>query len=192
MSTESIEKRIRADAEAQATKLVAQAEAEAAQRLDAAQERSRQRTAAAAEAARTAGEQRRQQQATARRAAGKLKLLALRAELLDEVFNAAAERFAAQRDGAYRQWLAAQLAAVAGKTGSVVPAERDRELIASMLPELDTDGLTLSENNATLLGGFLLVGDRIDVNLSLDTRLAEVKAELLPGLAKRAFETRDE
>jgi len=189
MSVESIEKKILGDARAEADRIVAEAESAAAAALEATTARNAARLAAAVEEARAAGEQRRHQKATSQRAAGKLHLLARRAELLDDVFDAAVDRFIADRDGAYRDWLTAQLASVAGRAGTVVPAESDRALIAELLADLkEATGPDLSDDNAPFRGGFLLKGERIDLNLSLDARLADLKAGLLPELAKKAFD----
>ena len=189
MGVENIEKRILGSAKAEAEKIVREAEEEARARIESAKAENAKRAQAAAAATRGALQQRHGQQTTSARAANKLKLLARKSEILEDIFESAVERFIGDRDGEYANWLAARLDSVAGQTGSIVPAKDDRALIGKLLATHGGNSSTLAEESLPLRGGFVLKGDKIDIDLSLDAQLAELKEELLPELARKAFES---
>jgi len=190
MDVQNIEKRILESARAEAETITRQAEEKARDLLESARASNEERAREAVEGARQALQQQHDQQVTSAKAADKLQLLARRAGILDEVFEKAVERFIGDRGGEYRKWLSARTDSVAGESGTVVPAEPDRPLIEELLSTRDT-GPTLAEKSLPLRGGFMLEGDRFDLDLSLDTQLVERKTELLPELAKKAFTDAD-
>jgi len=187
MSIENIEKKIAEAAKAEAEAIAAQAAQQAKARLEAAKAENTSRAARAAEQTRGRQQQQFDQQTTSARAANKLKLLAHKSRILEDIFDAAIERFIGGRGGEYRNWLAARLDAVAGEPGSIVPAEPDRAIIEKLLAKRG-GGRSLAGESLPLRGGFVLRGEDVDVDLSLDAQLAEMKNELLPELARRAFE----
>ena len=187
MSVENIEKKIVESAKAEAEAIVAKAEEEATRRLDSAKAENEARAADTAEETRSRLQQEHDQKATSERAANKLKLLAHKSAILGEVFEAGVERFIGSRNGDYATWLAAQIESVADEAGEVVPAEPDREAIAKLLEKQGETGLELADDSLPLRGGFVLRGEKIDIDLSLDSRLADMKGELMPELARRAF-----
>jgi len=187
MSIDNIEKKVLESAKAEAEKITREAQERADGRVKAARAKNEKRAHDSVEQARRALEQERDQHATAARAEGRLKLLARRADILNEVFDAAVDRFVAGRDGAYCEWLSERLASVAGEKGVIVPAEPDRKAISDLLEKQGGDGLEIAAESAPIRGGFLLKGDKMDIDLSLDTRLAETKGRLMPELARRAF-----
>ena len=88
----------------------------------------------------------------------------------------------------YRQVpIATQLDLVAGEEGSLVPAQEDRPALAELLSAQDRSGHRLSDDSLPLRGGFVLQGDRVDIDLSLDAQLVELKADILPELAAKTF-----
>ena len=189
MSTENIEKKVLESARAEAEKIVREAEEAARKRMAAAQAESERRTAQAAEEAGAALEQKLHQQTTSETAANKLKLLTHKAAILEEVFAKAIDQFIGDRSGDYRNWLSAQLQSVAGESGAIVPAQDDRPVIQELLWDLkEGDGLSVAEDSLPLRGGFVLKGEKVDLDLSLDTQLAELKEKLLPELAVKTFE----
>lgn len=189
MSLDNIETKIIDSAKAEADKIAREAQEQADERIKSAHAKNEKRAHNSVEQAHKALEQERDQHVTAARAAGRLKLLARRANILNEVFNAAVDRFVGARDGAYREWLSARLASVAKQKGVIVPAEADRKIISDLLEKQGGDGLEIAAESAPIRGGFLLKGDKMDIDLSLDTRLAETRSKLMPELARRAFET---
>lgn len=192
MSIENIEKKIAEAANAEAEAVVARAAQQAKARLEAAKTENTSRAARAAEETRGRQQQEFDQQTTSARAANKLKLLAHKSRILEDIFDAAIERFIGDRGGEYRNWLATRLEAVAGEPGSIVPAEADRAIIENLLAKHGGDGPLLDGESLPLRGGFVLKAEDVDIDLSLDAQLAEMKNELLPELARRAFEDRPE
>ena len=187
MSVEKIERKILESARAEAERIVRRAEEEVRALLATAKTRSEKRAAEAVQDAKEALQQKHDQQVTSANAANKLKLLARKAAILDDVFDKAVETFIGKRDGAYHRWLAAQLDLVAGEEGSLVPAQEDRPALAELLSAQDRSGHRLSDDSLPLRGGFVLQGDRVDIDLSLDAQLVELKADILPELAAKTF-----
>jgi len=188
MSIENIEKTILGSARAEAEKLVAEATAEAEAALAAAKAESEERKESAQAETQAALEQERHQQETAAKAANKLRLLTHKAEILDEIFQAAVTRFIGDRSGGYSEWLVAQLRSVASERGEIVAAKPDRNAIAALLADrAAADGLALADDSLPAQGGFLLRGEKVDLDLTLDTRLDAIRETLLPELAGRAF-----
>ena len=188
MSIDNIEKKIAEAAKAEADAIAAQAARQAKERLEVAKAENTSRAARAAEETRGRQQQEFDQQTTSARAANKLKLLAHKSRILEDIFDAAIERFIGDRGGEYKKWLAARLETVAGGPGSIVPAEPDRAIIEKLLANRGGDGPLLADESLPLRGGFVLRGEDVDIDLSLDAQLAEMKNELLPELARRAFE----
>lgn len=189
MSTDNIEKKILETAKAEAEALAAEAKRQAEERVEAAKAENVQRAADAAEETGEKLQQEHDQQTTSARAGNKLKLLAHKSRILNDIFNTAIEHFIGDRGGKYEKWLATQLDSVAGQSGSIVPAEADRAGIEKLMAAHGGDGLTLAEESLPLRGGFMLQGEEIDIDLSLDARLADMRNGLLPELAKKTFET---
>jgi vacuolar-type H+-ATPase subunit E/Vma4 len=192
MSIANIEKQVLDAARAEADEIIDQAQQAAQERLEEAETEHAARTERAVEAARTALQRKLDQEVTANRAANKLAILSKKAALLDDAFARAVERFAERRDETYQAWLRAQLDGVADQAGELRPATADRDRVAAALDELkqagQAGGLELGDANADARGGFVLAGDAYDMDLTLDRRLEALKAELLPELAKRAFD----
>lgn len=191
MSIENIQKKILESARAEAEAIVSKARTEAAERLQSAQAAEERRTAEMLNAARAALEQEFEQEVTATRAAIRLQILSLKAGLLEDAFARAVERIVGDRMGDYASWLARQVDAVRNLEGRIVPAPEDRKAIEALLAPHERGRLELAEENAPIRGGFLLEGKLFDADFSLDTRLAEVRAALLPELADRAFSWTD-
>ena len=189
MSTENIEKKILEAAKAEAEALAAEAARQAEEGLEAARAGNEQRAADAAEETGEKLQQEHDQQTTSARAANKLKLLAHKSRILEDIFEAAVAQFIGDRGGEYEKWLAAQLDSVAGESGRIVPAEPNRAGIEKLMAKHGGDNLTLADESLPLRGGFRLEGEEIDVDLSLDARLADMRSGLLPELAQRTFGT---
>jgi vacuolar-type H+-ATPase subunit E/Vma4 len=185
MSIENIEKRVLDSANDEAARAVDDAKKQAKQQRDAAREKNRRRAEQAEQDARDEFQQKLEQQVTSARAANKLKLLGEKSELLDDIFHKAVEKFIGDRGGDYQKWLAGQVDAVGDAAGTVVPAEPDRAAVEKLVA--DRDGLSLSDESLPLRGGFMLRGEKIDMDMSLDTLLTDLRDQLVPELAAKAF-----
>ncbi len=191
MGTENIRQKVLYSAKAEAERILSEARRQAAERVAAAKSESEARIAAETEATRRSLEQQHEQQITARRAANKLRLLELKGTILNEVFHTAVERLVGDRTGDYAAWLAGQLAEVEGMEGRIVPSAADREAIETWFSQHKAHRLELASENAPIRGGFLLEGTQVDADFSLDARLAEIRTELLPELARKMFSSTD-
>jgi len=188
MSIENIENKVLESAKAEAEGIVAEARERATARTDAAKAENETRAADAAEEMREKLQQDHDQRTTSARAANKLKLLAHKSRILDGIFDDAVERFIGDRGGGYEKWLAARLESVENEAGDIVPAEPDRAILEKLMEKHGGKDLTLAEESLPLRGGFVLRGEEIDIDLSLDAQLTEMRSGLLPELARKAFE----
>ena len=186
MSIENIERKIAQSAKDEADRIVADAKKAAAERIESAKAEQHDRAEDAERETTRKLQQALDRAATSARAANKLKLLARKSELLDEIFEQAVERFIGDRTGDYADWLAAQVESVAKADGTLVPAEPDRDAIGKLLGK---GGPELADESLPLRGGFVVRGEHIDEDRSLDARLGDLKAALLPELAKKALAT---
>lgn len=191
MGTENIRQKVLQSAEAEAERILSDARRQAAERVAAAKSESEARIAAETEVTRRSLGQQHEEQITAQRAANKLKLLELKGAILNDVFHTAVKRFVGDRTGDYAAWLARQLAMVEGMEGRIVPSAADRGAIESWFSQHRADRLELASESTPIRGGFLLEGAQVNTDFSLDTRLAEIRAELLPELARKAFSSTD-
>lgn len=189
MATKNIEQRVLETAKAEAEALAAEAKRKAGERLAAAKTDNEQRAADAAEETGAKLQQEHDQQTTSERAANKLRLLAHKSRILEDILDTAVDQFIGHRGGEYEKWLAARLDSVAGESGSIVPAESDRAGIEKLMADHGGNGLALADESLPLRGGFMLQGEKIDVDLSLDAQLTDIRNGLLPELAQRAFGT---
>ncbi len=191
MSIANIQKKILESARAEAEVIVSKARTAAAERLESAQTGEERRAAETLNGSRTALEHKFEQEVAAARAANRLQLLSLKVALLEDAFARAVERVVGDRTGDYASWLAGQVDAVRNLEGRIVPASEDRKAFEVLLAPREGGRLELAEESAPIRGGFLLEGEQFDADFSLDTRLAEVRAELLPELAGEAFFSMD-
>jgi len=130
----------------------------------------------------------------AKRAEHRRALLARKNEILDEVFHQAAEAIITLPDDGYRCWLEAQLLRVVRLTqgdesaGEVLTNDRDHTLVGRLLTQLTPGArLTLAAERVPIRGGFLVRGRRWDLDLSLDSLLAQLRETLAEKVATALF-----
>lgn len=192
MSIDKIEARIMTTAKMEAGAIISEAEDGARDRLEhhKSHEQHRFEKAAAAETARL--RQLHESEVSSAKAANKLELLKLRAEIIEDVFAKAVEKFLANRGGDYEKWLASQLNSVEAQKGEIFAAPADKAKIAQLLADMKNSGraknLTLAaQPENKISGGIILRGERIDLDLSFDMKLSSLKEKLVPELAQMAF-----
>ncbi len=124
-----------------------------------------------------------------RRASRGQELLVDKSRVLDDVFKRAAERLL--KDPGYWELLRRRLKELAGQPGSVLCRAEHREAVGRLIDGLkaETGGKVppLADESANILGGFVLRGDRVDVDFSLESELAALHERILPELAAKAF-----
>lgn len=123
------------------------------------------------------------------RADQRLEMLKIKTGILDAAFTKAGEKLLTAEG--YRAVLRRQLGELAGQEGAILCRARDRKIVGKMIGELNSklDGKVppLSEENADILGGFILRGKRMDIDFSLDLQLETFRERVLPELIREAF-----
>jgi V/A-type H+-transporting ATPase subunit E len=114
-----------------------------------------------------------------------------RRAVLDEVFDAARARMAADHGAEYREKLLYALCELARGSGQVIlsPADR-RDLGPWLIAQANARSgasLQLAEETRPLLGGFVLVSGPVETNVSLDAVLAGIREDLEPQVARVLF-----
>ena len=119
--------------------------------------------------------------------------LAVKQELLNEVFAKAVGKLRTLPDAKYVALLAA-LAVKASETGSeqiiLNPADRAKfgEAVVAEANRTSGKALTLSEETRPIVGGLILSQGRIEVNCTLDTLAAQRRSALSIEAAKLLFD----
>jgi len=123
----------------------------------------------------------------------RLEALRRKREIIDEVFDCALARF--METPRYREWLESRLADVADLTGEVLCAERDRALCQAALKRFADEGktgLTLAKGpdgvgGKSVAGGIVVRAERFDLDLSLESALGDLRAQVMPEFSALAF-----
>jgi len=187
MTIENIERKIVEEVEAEAADLIARAKEDAKRSVKIAGEEHEARAALAEEKARAEFQQHCDRSVSAAKAEHKLQALAHKTDILGGVFEAAVARFIGDRTGPYADWLRSRLASVTDRAGTILAARDDRSRIEELLRQQGAGGLTLADEPLPLRGGFILHGEKTDIDLSLDTALDQLRKQLIPELADKAF-----
>lgn len=192
MSSNKIIEKIRQDAEAQAAATLAQAREKAAASCDLIQSDAEKAAAAIAEKTRSDVEEIHRRRLLVAGLEGRKNALAARREVLDEAFSMALDELCALPEDRWAA-LIVRLAADAAETGTetiCVPAADREKYRSDFFSQLQTamgqkgsvldainaelvragkqGALKLSETPANIRGGFLLVGEKADVNCSFE------------------------
>ena len=119
----------------------------------------------------------------------RLRQLAVKNEIIDEVFARAADTIRNLPNDGYVNWLKQQLARVPKEaSGSIVACAEDKPLVARLLRELSANGrLALSDKMARIKGGLLIEGDLVDLDFSIESLLGALKESLVADVAARLF-----
>ena len=117
------------------------------------------------------------------------RILQLKNDILEDVFDQAAERIRNLPDDGYRVWLKAQLEAVPAIDGArVVAAESDRDLIARLFGQLGSgSSLVLAEETAPIRGGFLVRTEKVDFDFSIEALLGALRERISEEIAAELF-----
>jgi vacuolar-type H+-ATPase subunit E/Vma4 len=124
-----------------------------------------------------------------RRASRGQELLVDKSRVLDDAFKRAGDRLL--KSPGYWDLLRRRLKELAGQKGGVLCRAEHRDTIGKYITELnrETGGKmpALADENASILGGFVLRGERVDVVFTLEGELATLREKILPELAAKAF-----
>ncbi len=116
-------------------------------------------------------------------------LLVDKSGVLDDVFKRAADRLL--ESPAYWDLLRRRLKELPGQKGEILCRAEHRDTLAKHVEELgrETGGKMppLAKDSANILGGFILRGERMDIDFTLESELAALRERILPELAAKAF-----
>ncbi len=184
-----IENHVLSKARAEAAEIASKAGVEAERIAAAAREECDKRSRAELDRVRADLAAESEREAAVLRGRGRAERLAMKSRILDDVFRKAAERLV--KDGAYWDLLRRRLRDLAGQKGRVLCRAEHREALGRHIAELnrETGGKApaLADESADILGGFILRGDHVDVDFTLETELAAFRERILPELAAKAF-----
>ena len=178
-----------ASAEAEAKELLEKAEGEAGaerERRSTALRDAHQRRLAAAKGDADAAAER---DVNARKAGHTMKVLQAKNEILDAIFAAVRDRSLAGQGFDYGRWLAAEVRRALSPcvAGTLYCTDRDRATVEAVVRESGSKGVTVGPEPWLMRGGVYLVGEGVDLDLTLDAALADLRDELSMSLAERLF-----
>lgn len=186
---ERIENHVKDKARAEAEKISAEAKQQADALLASARDEADRKLEA--DLARLKAELGREldREVSAVRAARAQEILVDKSRVLDDVFKRAADRLVAS--AAYWDVVRKRLAELAGREGEILCRAEHRDAMAKTLDALAKETgkpmPALAKDSAAFVGGFLLRGDKMDVDVTLESELAALRERILPELAAKAF-----
>jgi len=184
-----VEKKVMASAEQEAREIVEKAEAEAKAELErrsAALRDDQQRKLAAARADADAAVER---EINTRRADHTMKVLRGKNEILEAIFDGVRDRALAAQGFDYARWLASQVRRVCacGVAGTLYCTDRDRGSVEGVVREAGGTNIKVGPEPGLMRGGVYLVGEGVDLDVTLDSVLKDLREELAVSLAERLF-----
>jgi vacuolar-type H+-ATPase subunit E/Vma4 len=193
MSLDRIRTATLADARSEAERIENTARAHREERLEGAREALDAEFARRREQAQNEVRRQNRRQVVMRRSEHNLALLERRNEILDDLFNQAADRLADMPDEEYcaviEDWMQALPPDVGG---TVVCSERDEERLSALAARLN-DGrpeearLRMDLHWGPLRGGVVFQTPLFEIDLSLDARLRRLREALAPEAARLLF-----
>jgi vacuolar-type H+-ATPase subunit E/Vma4 len=188
LSLQDVEQKVMASAQQEAKQLVEEAEAEAKAELERRSASLRDEHERRVQADRAEVDRDLEREVTTRRAEHAMKILEAKNAALDAVFEQARERILASQGFDYGAWLARQVRQAVEKGEGVLHCnERDRATVEAVLRETGSDRVTMAEGHTAMAGGVLLVGPSFDLDLTLESALADLRDEMAVSLAERLF-----
>ena len=188
MSKENIISRILSDAQEEADKIIAAANARADAIVAAAEEKAaKERRETEKEVAERVADIRTRSQAAARLEGGKISLAAKR-RVIDGVYKQALSRLVSLPKEEALALASSLLVAFADEGDEILLAKNylyEKEL--AMLSVVEDKKLRIRADRALLDGGFLLIGEKTDKNLSYGALLAQDREENESRLAEELF-----
>ncbi|MBS3761840.1 MAG: hypothetical protein KGZ25_00930 [Planctomycetes bacterium] len=138
-------------------------------------------------------EQEQERRVMNRRSEHNLKLLQMRNSILDDLFKRAGQRVAELPDDQYRELLAEWMDEIPGGTeGKVLCREKDADRVRPLIDELNQEReadaqLELVPGDDPELGGVIFQTEKLEVDLSVKSRVNSLQEELAPEIAAEIF-----
>lgn len=124
----------------------------------------------------------------AKETADRHKLLKIKNEIIDEIFQKAVAGLLTLPDDGYAKWVRAQVDKLPEMQRAVLVANgRDRELLAEALSEAGRASLKVAEKPAAIAGGFLVRGELSDLDCSIEALMEALRESLTEEVAARLF-----
>ena len=196
MSLESILEHISKEVEAQRDEILKDAREKREAMLEQARETARKEAQALEQRGQDDARARHERIVTLARLESRKRLLAAKQKVMESAFSEALRSLADLPRPQYLELLKGMLLASASGTEEVILSRRDRDALGE---ELVREGnrtleaasrpgqLRLSAETREITGGFILAGDRVEVNMSFDSALGRVREELEPEVAAVLF-----
>ena len=124
----------------------------------------------------------------------KRQLLAVKQEMVSEAFELAKSKFAQMPDVKYVAYLSRQVAACCSGEAQLVLNAADKEKYGAQLEVLcnimlkGKGTITVAEETADIIGGFILKQGDVEVNGTIDILLELIRGELAAQVAQVLFE----
>jgi len=129
-----------------------------------------------------------EREVSARETEGRLKILKLKNEIIEEVFEKALAGIRALPDNGYANWIKAQVAALPQMEGAVLVANaQDQERLQAAVSAANRSDLKTSDKPVPIKGGFLVQGAQADLDFSVETLLGVLRESLSREIATRLF-----
>ncbi len=195
MTVQRIREAILSEAREEAGRILSEARARHDRRLQAACSSLDSELEQRLERAQQEAQQESQRQIMRARGRHNLALLQRRNTILDELFRQAAERLVGLTDEQYCAVVEGWMRQVpAHQPGDVLCTEPDGERLAPLIEKLDASRaadaqLRLVPAERPTLGGVIFRTDKFEIDLSVDTRIAQLRQELAPQVAGIIFPT---
>ena len=185
----TLEDAVDAKARAEAEAVLAEARAETEARWTRDSARLRREHERRCEATRAAAQAALDHETSALEGRHRLTTLARKNELLDELFQSAAQGVVSRPGEGYRAWLRAQLARLPAEEAFELTANpRDRTVLAELLRELRRPNLRLSNRSCFVKGGFIAIGRSSDLDCSVEALMGVLRDALTERAAAMLFD----
>ena len=130
-----------------------------------------------------------ERETSARETADRLKLLHIKNEIIEAVFNGAVDKIRALPNDGYADWMKRQLASLPSMPGSGIAVNaRDTDVAKRLLSELSLDSsLSIDDKPARIQAGFLVHGEQADLDYSVEVLLGVLRENLAQEIATKLF-----
>lgn len=116
------------------------------------------------------------------------KLLKLKNEIIEEIFQKAVDGILSLPDGGYTAWVKAQVAALPEMEEAALFAnERDKALLSEAVSAAGRANVEVAQDPAEIQGGFLVQGRQIDLDYSIEALMETLRESLTEEVAAKLF-----
>ncbi len=193
MSMDRIREAVIEEAEEKAQKIESEARARCEERLEQGKEQIEQEFQQKFEEQRQKIERTCERRLIQERSKHNLALLEKRNEILDRLFEQAAERIFKLPEDEYRELIGSWIAEIPGDTsGTVICHTDDAERIRPLIDDLnagrnENTQLEVEEGERPERGGVIFRTGKFEIDMSVERRINDLRDELAPTIAQKVF-----